>query len=122
LHQERKYGVTKFGLERFIRGPLDLISVMFISKFAKRPMHFFGVFGILMFVVGFASTAWMGAQKLIAINHHQPARLITDNPLFFIALTAMIIGSLFFLAGFIADLISRNSVDRNNYQIAEILD
>lgn len=118
-HQERKYGVTKFGLERFIRGPLDLISVMFISRFAKRPMHFFGVFGMLMFVVGFGATLWVGIQKLIALNHHVEARLVTDNPLFYIALTSMIIGSLFFLSGFIADLVTRNSADRNNYQIAD---
>ncbi|MDA3927448.1 MAG: glycosyltransferase family 2 protein [Prolixibacteraceae bacterium] len=118
-HQERKYGVTKFGLERFVRGPLDLISVMFISRFAKRPMHFFGVFGTFMFAVGFVATLWVGIQKLIALNKHIKAPLITDNPYFFIALTAMIIGSLFFMTGFLADLVSRNSADRNNYQIAE---
>jgi glycosyltransferase involved in cell wall biosynthesis len=118
-HQERKYGVTKFGLERFVRGPLDLISVMFISRFAKRPMHFFGVFGTFMFAVGFVATLWVGIQKLIALNKHIKAPLITANPYFFIALTAMIIGSLFFMTGFLADLVSRNSADRNNYQIAE---
>ncbi|HKM92506.1 MAG TPA: glycosyltransferase family 2 protein [Prolixibacteraceae bacterium] len=119
LHQERKYGVTKFGLERFIRGPLDLISVMFISRFAKRPMHFFGIIGSLMFMVGFFAALWVGFQKLYAIKQGIRAPLITDNPYFFIALTAMILGSLFFLSGFIADLVSRNSADRNNYQIAE---
>lgn len=119
LHQERKYGVTKFGLERFIRGPLDLISVMFISRFAKRPMHFFGIIGSLMFFVGFFAALWVGFQKLYAIQQGIRAPLITDNPYFFIALTAMILGSLFFLSGFIADLVSRNSADRNNYQIAE---
>lgn len=118
-HQERKYGVTKFGLNRFIRGPLDLISVMFISKFGKRPMHFFGVFGILMFFIGFIAALWVGIQKLHAVKHGISARLITDNPYFYIALTAMIIGSLFFVTGFLADLITRNSADRNQYQIAE---
>lgn len=120
-HQERKYGVTKFGLERFIRGPLDLISVMFITKFGKRPMHFFGVFGSLMFFVGLAATAWVGIQKLIALNQHVKAPLVTDTPYFYIALTAMIIGSQFFLAGFVADLISRSSNDRNKYQISETI-
>lgn len=120
-HQERKYGVTKFGLERFIRGPLDLISVMFISRFGKRPMHFFGVFGSLMFIVGLGAAIWVGVQKLIALSHHIKAPLVADNPYFYIALTAMVIGSQFFLAGFIADLVSRSSNDRNNYQIAEIL-
>ncbi|MBN1769406.1 MAG: glycosyltransferase family 2 protein [Prolixibacteraceae bacterium] len=118
-HQERKYGVTKFGLNRFVRGPLDLISVMFISKFGKRPMHFFGVFGTLMFVVGFLAALWVGIQKLYALKHGIHVRLVSDNPYFYIALTAMVIGSQFFLAGFIADLVSRNSADRNNYQIAE---
>jgi glycosyltransferase involved in cell wall biosynthesis len=118
-HQERKYGVTKFGLERFVRGPLDLISVMFISRFGKRPMHFFGVFGTLMFVIGFFSALWVGTQKLYAVQHGIQARLVSDNPYFYIALTAMIIGSQFFLAGFIADMVSRNSTDRNKYQIAD---
>ena len=120
-HQERKYGVTKFGLERFVRGPLDLISVMFISKFSKRPMHFFGLIGVLMFLIGLGATIWVGAQKPIALRHHLKAPLVTDNPYFYIALTAMILGSQFFLAGFIADLVSRSSNDRNKYQIAEIL-
>ena len=119
LHQERKYGVTKFGLERFIRGPLDLISVMFISRFGKRPMHFFGVFGLLMFLVGFLAAAWVGIQKLVSLSHGVHARLVTENPYFYIALTAMILGSQFFLTGFIADLVSRNSADRNKYQISE---
>jgi len=120
-HQERKYGVTKFGLERFIRGPLDLISVMFISKFGKRPMHFFGVLGSLMFFIGFVAAAFVGIQKLLAVQQHIPARLVTDNPYFYIALTAMIIGVQLFLGGFIADLVSRNSADRNKYQIAETI-
>jgi len=119
LHQERKYGVTKFGIERFIRGPLDLLSVMFISKFGKRPMHLFGVLGSLMFVVGFLAALWVGIVKLYAVKHGMNLRLVTDNPYFYIALTSMIIGTLLFLAGFLADLISRNSPDRNHYQISE---
>jgi glycosyltransferase involved in cell wall biosynthesis len=118
-HQERKYGVTKFGLERFIRGPLDLLSVMFISKFGKRPMHLFGVLGTLMFIVGFLAALWVGILKLYAVKHGISARLVADNPYFYIALTSMIIGTQLFVAGFLADLISRNSPDRNQYQIAE---
>ena len=117
VHQERKYGVSKFGLERFIRGPLDLMSVMFISKFGKRPMHFFGVLGIIMFLVGFISAAYVGASKIIAIQNNVHARLVTDNAYFYIALAAMIIGSQLFLAGFLAELISRNSIDKNKYLI-----
>jgi glycosyltransferase involved in cell wall biosynthesis len=117
IHQERKYGVTKFGLERFVRGPLDLISVMFISKFGKRPMHFFGVLGILMFFVGLVSAVAVGAQKLIAVYQNLHARLVTDNPYFYIALAAMIIGTQLFLAGFIAEMISRNSPDKNKYLV-----
>ncbi len=118
-HQERKYGVTKFGIERFIRGPLDLISVMFISKFGKRPMHFFGVLGILMFIVGFLAALWVGIVKIYALKHGVRMALVTDNPYFYIALTSMIIGTQLFITGFIADLVSRNSQDRNQYQIAE---
>jgi glycosyltransferase involved in cell wall biosynthesis len=118
-HQERKYGVTKFGLERFIRGPLDLISVMFISKFGKRPMHFFGVLGTLMFIVGFFAAIWVGFYKIYALKHGVRLALVTNNPYFYIALTSMIIGTQLFLSGFIADMVSRNSPDRNNYQIAE---
>jgi glycosyltransferase involved in cell wall biosynthesis len=118
-HQERKYGVTKFGLERFIRGPLDLLSVMFISKFGKRPMHLFGVLGSLMFIVGFLAALWVGILKLYTLYHGIRIRLVADNPYFYIALSSMIIGTQLFVAGFLADLISRNSPDRNNYQIAE---
>lgn len=118
-HQERKYGVTKFGLERFVRGPLDLISVMFISRFVKRPMHFFGVIGLLMFIVGFAAAGWLGAQKLYDVAHGIPARLITDSPYFYIALTSMVLGGQFFLGGFLGELVSRSSSERNNYRIQE---
>lgn len=119
MHQERKYGVTKFGLERFIRGPLDLISVMFISKFGKRPMHFFGVLGVIMFLLGFVSAASVGAQKIIALHQNLHARLVTENPYFYIALAAMIIGSQLFLTGFVAEMISRNSPDKNKYLVDE---
>lgn len=122
LHRERKFGVTKYGLSRFVRGPLDLISVMFISKFGKRPMHFFGVGGALMFVVGFVAALWVGLQKLHAISMGVRAPLVTDNPYFYIALTAMIIGTQLFMAGFLADMVSRSSSDRNNYIIQEKID
>ncbi|WP_372653791.1 glycosyltransferase family 2 protein [Draconibacterium sp.] len=117
VHAERKYGVTKFGLERFVRGPLDLLSVMFISRFVKRPMHFFGILGALIFIIGFASAAYLGVQKIIQLNHGITGHLVTDSPYFYIALTSMIIGAQFFLAGFLGELVSRSSSDRNKYQI-----
>lgn len=116
-HQERKFGVTKFGMERFIRGPLDLLSVIFISKFSKRPMHFFGVFGTLTFMIGFAAAVWVGAQKLYLTLNNQLASRITDSPYFFLSLAAMIIGTQLFLAGFLAELNFRNSSERNSYLI-----
>ncbi len=116
-HQERKFGVTKFGMERFIRGPLDLLSVIFISKFSKRPMHFFGVFGTLVFILGLAAAIWEGSQKIILTLHNQRAPRITESPYFYLALTAMIIGTQLFLAGFLAELNVRNSTDRNSYLI-----
>lgn len=117
VHSERKYGVTKFGLERFIRGPLDLLSVMFISRFVKRPMHFFGILGILMMIIGVAAAVYLGVQKIIALRHGITGNLITNSPYFFISLTSVIIGAQFFLAGFLGELISRSSSDRNKYQI-----
>jgi glycosyltransferase involved in cell wall biosynthesis len=119
VHSERKYGVTKFGIERFIRGPLDLLSVMFISRFVKRPMHFFGILGILMIIIGLAAAIWLGVEKIIQLQHGIVGNLVTDSPYFYIALTAMIIGAQFFLAGFLGELISRSSTDRNKYQIDE---
>jgi len=116
-HQERKYGTTKFGMERFIRGPLDLLSVIFISKFSKRPMHFFGVYGTLMFLLGLAAAVWEGTQKLLLSLSNQRAPRITESPYFYLALTAMIIGTQLFLAGFLAELNVRNSTDRNYYLI-----
>ncbi len=120
-HQERKYGVTKFGLNRIINGFLDLLSITFISKFGKRPMHFFGLLGTLMFLIGFFSAAWIGFQKLYNLNIGIKTNLVTNSPYFYIALTTMIIGTQLFLAGFIAELVSRSATDRNNYQIEKEL-
>jgi hypothetical protein len=117
-HQARKYGVTKFGLERFINGFLDLLSISFVSKFGKRPMHLFGLLGTLVFVLGFAVSLWLGIDKMF---YHKQARKIAENPLFFIALTSMILGTLLFLAGFLAEMIARVSPDRNTYQIEKTI-
>lgn len=116
-HRERKYGKTKFGLERFIRGPLDLMSVMFISKFGKRPMHFFGVLGTIVFIIGFAISLYLGINKLVAVNRGIVIERITQNPFFYLALVSMIIGTLLFLTGFLGELISRSANDRNVYLI-----
>jgi glycosyltransferase involved in cell wall biosynthesis len=118
-HQERKYGNTKFGVERFIRGPLDLLSVMFMSKYGKRPMHLFGMLGTLTFIFGFVMAAIVGFIKLVAVYNHILAHRVTDSPYFYIALTCMVIGTLLFLAGFLGELISRNSSDRNHYLVEE---
>lgn len=117
LHQKRKYGVTKFGLERFINGPLDLLSIMFISKFGKRPMHFFGSLGTIMFGLGFIATLYLGIMKLYYVFSHVRAPLITNSPYFYLALVTMIIGSQLFLAGFLGELVSRNSSRRNEYKV-----
>lgn len=119
FHQKRKYGVTKFGLERFINGFLDLLSISFISRFGKRPMHMFGTLGTLMFLIGFLSAAWLGAQKLINLKKGVKTILIADSPYFYLALTAMIIGTQLFVSGFIGELVSRNSAERNRYLIEE---
>ncbi len=111
-HQERKYGVTKFGLNRFINGFLDLLSISFITKFRKKPMHFFGTLGTFMLLIGFFSVLYLGINKLYYIYHDMRAPLITDNPIFYIALVVMLMGVQLFLAGFLTELISRNSVDR----------
>ena len=120
-HQARKYGTTKFGLERFVNGFLDLMSITFVGKFGKRPMHFFGVFGTIMFIIGFLAALWIGVDKLIHIVNGTRARLIAENPFFFIALTVMIIGTQLFLAGFIAELVSRNEPNRNQYMVEQVL-
>lgn len=116
-HRKRQYGVTKFGLERFINGYLDLLTISFISRFGRRPMHFFGTMGTTMFLVGFGMAAFLGIDKLIAVARHIPAKLVTQSPYFFIGLTAMIIGTQLFMAGFLGELVSRTSADRNSYHI-----
>lgn len=116
-HRERKYGVTKFGLDRFIKGYLDLISITFVSKFGKRPMHFFGLMGTLIFIVGFFSATWLGIEKLMAVYNGVRAPLVTSSPYFYIAIASMIIGVQLFLAGFIAEMIGRSSSTRNSYLI-----
>ena len=115
-HQARKYGQTKFGMERFIRGFLDLITISFISRFGKRPMHFFGAWGALMIVVGFLFAFYLGIDKLFL---NPSGRLITEKPQFYIALTSMILGSQFFVAGFLGELILRSKKDTKNYIIKE---
>lgn len=116
-HQARKYGTTKFGWERFINGLLDLVSITFVGKFGRRPMHFFGAIGFMMFVIGLASSAYLGIDKLYRLNNGLPTILVTSNPYFYIALTTMILGTMLFLAGFLAELIARNSPTRNQYVI-----
>jgi glycosyltransferase involved in cell wall biosynthesis len=116
-HRERKYGTTKFGLERFIKGFLDLLSVSFISKFGKRPMHLFGGIGTFMFFIGFVAATYLGMHKLYCVYNDISAPLITQSPYFYISLTAMIIGSQMFLSGFLGELISRNGTERNSYRI-----
>ncbi len=120
-HQARKYGVTKFGLDRFINGFLDLLSIFFIGKFGKRPMHFFGTLGTLMFFIGFVFIVLLGVGKMWAVYNLQDARLLTQRPSFYISLTCMVMGTLLFLAGFLGELISRMGVHRNQYQIEKTL-
>lgn len=116
-HRARKYGVTKFGLERFINGFLDLLSIMFVSRFGKRPMHLFGTLGTIIFMVGFVFIGYLGVSKLYNVTHHIEARLLVDRPSFYISLTCMILGTQMFLAGFMSELVSRNSSERNHYLV-----
>ncbi len=118
-HQKRKYGVSKFGLERFVNGFLDLISLWFLSRFGKKPMHFFGFTGILMFLTGAILAIWVIAEKLIQQSNGLLYRPVTEQPLFYLALVAVILGFQLFLAGFICEMVSRNSSERNNYKIRE---
>lgn len=118
-HQERKYGVTKFGMNRFINGFLDLFTISFMTKFGKRPMHLFGLIGTLMFFIGVAALVVIGIQKWYALRHQIHGSLMADNILFYIALACMVIGSQLFIGGFLGELISRNSSERNNYQIED---
>ena len=120
-HQARKYGKTKFGINRFVNGYLDLITLWFLSKFGVKPMHIFGFLGSIMFFLGFIALIAVGAMKLYNMYSGNPYSLVTNNPYFFLALTTMILGTQLFLAGFLGELIARNSAERNKYQIAKEL-
>ena len=120
-HQARKYGETKFGMSRFINGFLDLITISFLSKFGKRPMHFFGLWGTLMFVFGLFSAGYLGVTKLYILSQGMKAILITDNPWFYIAMVSMILGTQLFLAGFLGELILKTKEAENYYTIKEKL-
>ena len=120
-HQARKYGVTKFGMDRFINGFLDLITISFLSKFGKRPMHFFGLWGTLMFIFGFLSAFFIGVIKIYRLSNDIKTILITDNPWFYIALTSMVLGTLLFLAGFLGELIIKSNPQQKHYKIREQL-
>ena len=119
VHRKREFGKSKFGLERFVNGYLDLFSLYFLNKFGKQPMHFFGLWGSVMFLIGFVAIIVVGAMKIYYLSHHMPAPLVTDTPYFYIALTMMLLGTQMFLSGFVGELVSRSNVDRNKYQIAE---
>jgi len=120
-HRARKYGKTKFGMSRFVNGFLDLLSIFFVGKFGKRPMHFFGTMGVLSFLAGFISAVWIISDKLYHIAHNEAYRDATEQPLFYIALVAIIVGFQLFLTGFVSELVSRNGSDRNRYQIDEVI-
>jgi len=118
-HRARKYGVTKYGFDRFIKGYLDLLTIGFITRFGKSPMHLFGSLGTLMFIIGFIMAGYLGVRKLVFVSHHLRAPLVTNSPFFFIALAVMIIGSFLFLTGFLGELVNRNSSERNSYLIKD---
>ncbi len=120
-HQARKYGQTKFGMDRFINGFLDLITIWFLSRFGKRPMHLFGAWGSLMVVIGLLSALFIGINKLVRLYSHLPTVLVTDNPWFYISLATMIIGTQFFLAGFLGEIILRTKKTNDNYRISETI-
>jgi glycosyltransferase involved in cell wall biosynthesis len=120
-HQARKYGRTKFGMNRFVNGYLDLATLWFLSRFGVKPMHFFGLLGSLMFILGLIAVAIVGGNKLHAVYMGLPFRLVVESPYFYLALTSMIIGTQLFLAGFIGELVSRNAPGRNEYQIEETI-
>ena len=119
VHQKRKYGKSKFGISRFVNGLLDLMSLGFLAKFGKKPMHFFGTSGILMFLAGFIMAVWIIVEKLVLQGHGLPYRAVTDQPLFYLALVAILLGAMFFLAGFIGEMIARSAAERNHYNIRE---
>jgi glycosyltransferase involved in cell wall biosynthesis len=116
-HRKREFGETKFGLNRFVNGYLDLMTLWFLSKFGKKPMHFFGLYGTLMFILGFLAVVAVGVNKFVAIIEHVKAPLVTDSPYFYLSMLAMLLGTQLFLAGFIGEIVARNSTERNNYQI-----
>lgn len=120
-HRKRQFGETKFGLNRFINGYLDLLTLWFLSKFGKKPMHFFGLYGSLMFFLGVMAVIAVGVNKLIAIIQHVKAPLVTESPYFYLALLTMVLGTQLFLAGFVAEIVARNSSERNNYKIEKEL-
>ena len=120
-HQARKYGTSKFGLNRFFNGYLDLVTLWFLSNFGKNPMHVFGLLGSIFFIIGFFAAAIIGADKLWALSQGIPQRLVTDSPYFYISLTMMILGTQLFMAGFIGDMVSRSSATRNDYQIEKTI-
>lgn len=119
VHKKRQYGKSKFGMERFVNGYLDLFSLSFLNKFGKQPMHFFGLWGSVMFLLGFIAIIAVGVIKIVALGNGTPAPLVTDTPYFYIALTMMILGTQMFLSGYVGELVSRSNADRNKYQIAE---
>lgn len=121
IHRKREFGVSKFGLNRFVNGYLDLMTLWFLSKFGKKPMHFFGLCGSLMFVFGFVAILIVGINKLMALANHVSAILVTDSPYFYLAILAMILGTQLFLTGFVAELVLRNSTERNHYLIEKEL-
>ena len=118
-HQKRKYGKSKFGMERFVNGLLDLMSLWFLSRFGGKPMHFFGTSGILMFLTGFVMTVWIIVAKLVYQAQDIKFRAVTDQPLFYLALVAVVLGVMLFLAGFLGEMVSRNAPERNRYPIEE---
>jgi glycosyltransferase involved in cell wall biosynthesis len=118
-HRPRKYGASKYGLDRFIKGYLDLLTIGFITRFGKSPMHLFGSLGTIMFLIGFIMAGYLGIRKLVFVSNNLRAPLVTDSPFFYIALTVMIIGSFLFLTGFLGELINRNSSERNTYLIRD---
>ncbi|MGD0341021.1 MAG: glycosyltransferase family 2 protein [Bacteroidales bacterium] len=118
-HKPRKYGVTKYGLDRFMKGYLDLLTIRFITRFGKNPMHLFGSLGTLMFLIGFVMAGYLGINKLVFVHNHMRAPLVTESAYFYIALTVMIIGSILFLTGFLGELVNRNSAERNSYLIRD---
>ncbi|MBP7477549.1 MAG: glycosyltransferase, partial [Chitinophagales bacterium] len=120
-HQARKFGTTKFGFDRFVNGFLDLLSISFVTKFGKKPMHFFGLQGTLMFIIGFLMALYIGLEKVYMVYIGEGAPPVTKSPFFYIGLTTMIIGTQLFLAGFLGELISRNSTERNHYLIEKRL-